>query len=97
MRLFADAFVFELVGGAVAVGQTTQIDFVRRDTMGRISENSLRYRKKEKMVSDVVFVLNTPDDQLSYAAKYSVLKQVTWAWTEYNGKYEGCEYWSVKA
>ena len=48
------------------------------------------------MVSDVVFVLNTADDQLSYAAKYSVLKQATWAWTEYNGKYEGCEYWSVK-
>ena len=65
--------------------------------MGRVSCKSPRYRTKERMVEDVVFVLNVPESTLSYGAKFAVLKNACWAWTEFDGKYEGCRYWSKKA
>ena len=62
--------------------------------MGRISENNPRYRTKDEMVRDVAIALNSG---LSYGAKYAVLANVAWAWTEFDGKYKGCQRWTKKA
>ena len=62
--------------------------------MGKISEKNLRYRTKEQMTKDVHFILNAP---VSYAAKYAVLHEVTWIWTEFHGKHLGCKFWSKAA
>ena len=62
--------------------------------MGRIAESNPRYRTKDVIAKDVAFVL---DSQLSYGTKFAVLSDVTWVWTEFDGKYRGCAYWSKKA
>lgn len=62
--------------------------------MGRIHETSEKYRTKAQMIDDVVTALNS---SLSYAGKFSVLKTVCWHWTEFNGKYKGCEWWTANA
>ena len=62
--------------------------------MGRINERHVRYRTKEQIVQDVAFVLNAP---LEIGTKWAVLSEVAWVWTEFCGKYEGCERWTKKA
>ena len=59
--------------------------------MGRVSERHLRYRTKEQIVHDVAFVLSAP---LAKGTKWAVLRDVAWVWTEFEGKYKGCRYWS---
>jgi hypothetical protein len=53
-----------------------------------------KYRSKETMCKDVEITLNS---DLSYAAKSSVIDIVLWNWSGFDGKYEGCPYWSEKA
>lgn len=62
--------------------------------MGRISKKNPRYRSRKQMAADVAFILTAP---VSYAAKAAVINQVCWAWTEFEGKYDGCEHWTVLA
>ena len=51
-------------------------------------------RSKEQMSSDVAFILNSP---LHVATKMAVMKNVLWKWTEFDGKYQGCRYWTPAA
>lgn len=62
--------------------------------MARVSEKHKRYRTKEQIVHDVAFVLAAP---LSYGTKWAVLSDLTWVWTEFDGKYKGCPYWTEGA
>jgi hypothetical protein len=62
--------------------------------MPRIPESNDRYRTKDQLCSDIAFVLNS---SLHYGTKYAVLSEAAWVWTEFQGKYEGCEYWSKAA
>jgi hypothetical protein len=55
---------------------------------------SKRHRTKDQMAKDVLAALNAP---MSYRAKEIVLLEVFSAWTESEGKYEGCSYWSEGA
>ena len=63
--------------------------------MARISKKSPLYREKFVICQDLAFVLN--DSRLSYCAKVAVIDQAIWTWSEFEGKYEGCRLWSVKA
>ena len=62
--------------------------------MARIPNKNLRYRTKSELCNDIAFVLNS---SLHYGTKHAVLSEATWVWTEFEGKYEGCEYWSAAA
>jgi hypothetical protein len=62
--------------------------------MGRIPERNPRFRTKEEIVRDMAFVLNAP---LTYGTQEAVLREACWVWTEFDGKYEGCAYWSKAA
>ena len=62
--------------------------------MARISESHKRFRSKPVILKDLAFVLNA---DLSYGTKFAVLAEVAWVWSEYDGKYNGCRYWSNKA
>lgn len=62
--------------------------------MARISESHPKYRTKRQMAADVAYVLAAP---LSYGTKFAVLNNVCWTWTEFDGKYRGCRYWSKMA
>jgi hypothetical protein len=62
--------------------------------MPRIPESNLRFRTKEQICADVSTVLRS---SLHYGTKYAVLSEVTWVWSEFNGKYVGCKYWSKAA
>ena len=62
--------------------------------MARVSQKHPSYRTKEIIARDVAFVLNAP---LSYGTQQAVLNNAAWTWTEFDGKVEGCRYWSVEA
>jgi len=62
--------------------------------MARISPSNARYRDKPTICRDVAVILRA---DLSYGTKYSVVSEVTWVWSEFNGKLEGCRYWSEAA
>lgn len=62
--------------------------------MGRTSQSNPRYRTKSELCADIAFVLNS---SLHYGTKYAVFDNAMWVWTEFEGKYKGCEYWSVAA
>ena len=50
------------------------------------------------MVSDVVFALTSRrEGKLSVPGQRSILRAVMSAWTEFDGKYKGCRYWSQLA
>jgi hypothetical protein len=53
-----------------------------------------RFRTKNEIVADITYVLNAP---LHYGTQEAVLRDACWVWTEYSGKYDGCEYWSKDA
>jgi hypothetical protein len=59
-----------------------------------MSSKSKKHRTKEQMAKDVLAALNAP---MSYRAKEVVLLDVFSAWTESEGKYNGCPYWSERA
>lgn len=63
--------------------------------MGRVSEISDIYRTKNEMVEDVAFILSCGN--LTFGTKFSVVDHVIWVWSEFDGKYEGCKYWSKNA
>lgn len=58
-------------------------------------KNNPYYRNKEQLADDVYNVLLS--DNLSIGAKHAVIHEVTWLWTEFDGKYNGCPYWSKNA
>src|ERR1035437_10067596 len=60
-----------------------------------ISKTNPRYRTKEDLVRDMTYVLKAAS--LSYGTKYAVLEDASWTWTEFDGKYHGCAYWTEKA
>jgi hypothetical protein len=62
--------------------------------MPKISNKNQRFRTKEKLCDDIAFVLNST---LHYGTKFAVLSEATWVWTEFQGKYVGCEHWSETA
>ncbi len=53
-----------------------------------------KHRTKEQMGKDVLAALNAP---MSYRAKEVVLLDIFSAWTEFEGKYKGCSYWTERA
>jgi len=55
---------------------------------------STRKRTKNELAKDTAFVLGAP---LHEKTKYAVLNNVMWKWTEYEGKYKGCRYWTQAA
>jgi len=59
-----------------------------------MKSKSKNHRTKEEMAKDVLAALNAP---MSYRAKEVVLSDVFSAWTEFEGKYKGCSYWSEGA
>lgn len=62
--------------------------------MARISEKSRRFRTKEQIVGDMVKVLNM---DLTYGTKFAVLSEAFWVWSEFEGKHNGCRFWSAAA
>ena len=62
--------------------------------MPRIPEKNPRYRNKNALCDDVAFVLSAP---LQWGTQFAVLADVVWVWSEFNGKYKGCRYWSRSA
>lgn len=63
--------------------------------MAARGKNNPYYRTREQLADDVYNVLNS--DKLSLGAKHAVIFETTWLWTEIEGKYTGCQYWSKKA
>lgn len=64
------------------------------DAMAQLSQSHVRYRTRRQMAEDVALALNSP---MSHGGKHSVLAEVMWSWTEIDGKYDGCRYWSSLA
>ena len=62
--------------------------------MARRKPSHRGFRTKEVIASDVAFVLNAP---LSLGTKLAVVNQACWTWTEFDGKYSGCRFWSQQA
>jgi hypothetical protein len=62
--------------------------------MARVSPKHPSYRTKEEIVRDLTYVLNAP---VSLGTKIAVINNAAWVWTEFDGKYEGCRYWSALA
>ena len=62
--------------------------------MPKRAKKNRRFRTKNELCSDLAFVLNS---SLHYGTKFAVLNDATWVWTEFEGKYVGCEYWSEAA
>ena len=62
--------------------------------MAEIPSNSRRYRSKEEIAKDLAFILTA---RVSYGTRFAVLKDAMWVWTEFNGKYEGCAFWTPLA
>ncbi|MDR9500401.1 MAG: hypothetical protein RI601_01255 [Desulfurivibrionaceae bacterium] len=62
--------------------------------MAKISEKNPRFRAKEAICNDLAQILST---DLSYGTKFAVVSEITWVWSEFDGKHKGCKYWSSKA
>lgn len=63
--------------------------------MARIPDTNPRFRTKKEISTDGAFVLSSPG--LNWGTKYAVLAEAIWAWSEFDGKTDGCRYWSQKA
>jgi len=59
--------------------------------MGRVSRRNPCFRTRDEIVRDVAFVLNAP---LAYGTQEVVIQSACWAWTEFDGKYKGCRFWT---
>ncbi|UOR12820.1 hypothetical protein [Halobacillus amylolyticus] len=66
--------------------------------MGRISEKNRKYITKTDMVKSFskVYQLYTLSE-LPLANVHILLDHFMWTWTEFDGKYRGCKWWSEKA
>jgi len=62
--------------------------------MAKIPKSNERYRTKDEIVTDVVVILKA---NLTYGTRYAVLADIAWVWSEFDGKYRGCRYWSKKS
>ena len=62
--------------------------------MARIAKRNRRFRSKDEICRDIAFILSAP---VSYGTKFAVLADVVWVWSEFNGKIEGCPFWSRSA
>ncbi len=62
--------------------------------MAKISEKSPRFRTKDEICKDLVYILTA---ELSYGTKFCVVHEITWVWSEFYGKHKGCKYWSINA
>lgn len=65
------------------------------EPMAKISNKSAGYRTKEEICRDVAFILNYKE--LHRGTQLAVMDQAIWVWSEFDGKYEGCKYWSKNA
>ena len=63
--------------------------------MAKVSTRSPLFREKAQISEDVAYVLN--DVKLHHCAKFAVVDQAIWIWSEFDGKYRGCKLWSKKA
>lgn len=59
-----------------------------------MKETDRKFRTEDEMISDSMFIINAP---IKYGTKFAVLDDICWKWTEFNGKYKGCQYWSKQA
>lgn len=62
--------------------------------MAQIPVDNPRYRTKQELSVDVAKVLCS---DLHHGTQFAVLKEVTWVWTEFTGKFNGCHYWTAAA
>ena len=62
--------------------------------IAKISEKNKRFRTKDQMCKDLSTILNL---DLIYGTKFSVVNEVLWVWSEYDGKHKGCKFWSKEA
>ena len=62
--------------------------------MAQISESHERYRTRETLCADVAAVLNS---SVHWGTKHAVLAEVTWVWSEFEGKYSETLQWSEAA
>ena len=62
--------------------------------MAGISPSNPRYRDRATICRDASIVLFS---DLSYGTKYAVVSEITWVWSEFDGKLKGCRYWSERA
>ena len=62
--------------------------------MARLPESNRRFRTKEVLCRDVASVLNS---DLHYGTKCVVLDNAMSVWSEFEGKYGGCRFWSAEA
>lgn len=62
--------------------------------MPKISERNPRYRSKEQICRDLSLILKS---DLTHGTKVAVINEILWVWSEFNGKYVGCPWWSHEA
>lgn len=53
-----------------------------------------RRRSREELATDAAFAIGSP---LSDGSKYALLDNILWVWSEFDGKYQGCRWWSENA
>lgn len=53
-----------------------------------------RYRSREDLVADVAAALAST---LTVGSKYALLDNICWTWSEFDGKLEGCRWWTAAA
>ena len=62
--------------------------------MARISKKNPRYRTKKEICEDLSVILQSP---ITVGTKIAVVNEVLWVWSEFNGKYQGCQWWSKES
>jgi hypothetical protein len=58
------------------------------------SKTDPRFRTKNQIATDISFILAAP---IFEGTKFAVLKDAMWTWTELDGKYSGCKFWTPLA
>jgi hypothetical protein len=53
-----------------------------------------RFRTREQLIADATLTLKS---SLTIASKYALLDNICWVWSEFDGKIEGCRWWSKEA
>ena len=62
--------------------------------MARIAEKNPRFRTKEVISRDIATILSL---DLHHGTTHAILAEVMWVWSEFDGKYSGCRFWSIAA
>lgn len=60
----------------------------------RFKKSDKRFRTREQIAADVATILNA---DLTYGTKWSVIDNAMWSWTEFDGKFVGCQRWTQMA